>query len=88
MPLPTLVAGPARGLGGVGREVGDVDPPEHPEVVVAGQADVAVLGGHLDALVGERAVADEVAQEPDAVEVLGLHGIEHRPERRQVAVHV
>ncbi len=62
--------------------------PEHPEVVVAGEADMAVLGRHLHALVREGAVADEVAQEPDPVEVLGLHGLEHRPERRQVAVHV
>ena len=41
--------------------------PDHAEVVVAGQADVAALGRQLDALVGLGAIADQVAQAPRAV---------------------
>ena len=55
--------------------------PEHPQVVVAGQAQVAVLAGQLGAFVGVRAVAHEVAQEPHRLGVVVRPRLRARRER-------
>ena len=72
----------------MGGEVRDVDLAQHAEVVVARQAEVAVLGRQLAHSSGLGAVAHQVAQEPHGVGLFAGHVIEHRAERRQVAMHV
>lgn len=56
--------------------------------MVACQAEVAALGGQLDALVRLGAVADEIAQEPDGAGSALLDLGEDRAEGGQVAVYV
>jgi hypothetical protein len=56
--------------------------------VVAGEAEVATLGGELRAVVGLGAVADDVAETPDLVRVRLLDLGEHRLEGGQVGVDV
>ena len=61
---------------------------EHGEVVVSDQAELASLRDQRGALVGLGAVADDVAEAPDVLD-LGIGDVvEHRLERRQVGVDV
>ena len=71
-----------------GEKSADVDPVEDTEVVVSGEAEVAFLARKLRAFVGLGAVAEQVAEEPDGVDLDRLHVLDHGAERRQVAVHV
>ena len=70
VPPAIVPPGPLRGERRAARELGQREVAAHGQVVVADQAQVAVLAGELDAGVGVGAVADEVAQAPDRV-VLG-----------------
>ena len=70
------------------RELGQRDVAADGEVVVADEAEVAVRARELDARVGLRAVADEVAEAPQLVDVLGRHVGQHGLEGVAVAVDV
>ena len=72
---------PARARRRVGRELVEVEAPEHAEVVVADEADRGPLADDLDHLVRARAVADEVAQAPERVRRVGVDRLEDGLER-------
>src|SRR3954468_7942559 len=80
--------GPARGHRGIVREHADVDGAVHDQVVVAGQTDVGYLDHRTCACLRVGVVADQIAQAPQLFGALLLGSLEHRLERRQVAVDV
>ena len=79
---------PASGGGGARGEVPERDVARDDEVVVAGEADVAALTRQGHAVVRLGAVANEVAEAPDLLDVGVLDRPEDRFEGRPVAVHV
>src|SRR4051794_15098467 len=86
--LADVVAGPEGGHGRAAGEVGDVDAAGDDQIVVARQADRAVLAGELDAFLRLGAVADEVAQAPDLLHALALGVLEDGLEGRKVPVDI
>ena len=61
---------------------------QSPLVVVAQQANPAVLDDQIETLEGIRSVADNIAQAEDIVDALRANIGKHRLERLQVAVNV
>jgi hypothetical protein len=67
---------PRRDSRRVGAELVEVEAPEHPEIVVADEAEPCPLADDLDDLVGARAVADQVAEAPELVRRVGVDRFE------------
>src|SRR4051794_38803685 len=86
--LADRLARPARRGGRTGRELLQRERARDREVVVAGEHDVAARERELDAQIRLRAVADEVAEAPDLVDVGGVDGVEDGLEGLAVAVDV
>jgi hypothetical protein len=85
---PDDVDRPLRGQRRTAREVLQRERLDDREVVVPGQADRAVRLGERDARVGVGAVADEVAEAPQLLDLRLLRGVDHRLEGVPIAVDV
>ena len=72
---------PAGALGRVGRELVEVEPAEHSQIVVSDQAERGALLHEGGRLVRAGPIADEVAQAPDRIGRFLVDRFEHRFER-------
>ena len=79
---------PAGACGRVGRELLDVEPAEHREIVVSDQRERRVLGHERAARIRVGPVTYEVAEAPDLVDRVLLDRSEDRLERMHVPVNV
>ena len=84
----SMLGRPAGRRGRVGREVGEVDPPDRRQVVVAEEAELAARARLRRAAIRLRAVADEVAETPHLVGTLLLEIGEDHGERVPVGMDV
>jgi hypothetical protein len=67
---------PRRDSRSVGAELVEVEAPEHPEIVIADEAELRPLADDLDHLVRARAVTDEVSEAPELVRGVGVDHFE------------
>ena len=84
---PEDLTRPTRRSPGVATKTLDVDLAEHRQVMVAGEHDGGQLAHAIDALVGARAVANDVAKAPQFVVAIAL-GFQYGLKGVQVAVHI